>query len=109
MEVSKCRQVLCVHGVCFHELGTDRASPTTINTGKFGKTVTSYNSRQLFPSGRKLFQGLHLPIGNLIAQGVVDIYNHRLQTFIVKMYKALELSNAIYGEHILYLRTAPYP
>lgn len=65
--------------------------------------------RQLFPSGRKLFQGLHLPIGNLIAQGVADNYNHGLQALIVNMYEALDLSNVIYGERTLYLRTEPYP
>lgn len=73
------------------------------------KLSPDITGRQLFPSGRMLFQGLHLPVGNLITQGVVDIYNYGLQTFFVKMYKALDFSNAIYGEHILYLRTAPCP
>lgn len=80
-----------------------------INKKRFGKLSPDITGKQLFPAGRKLFQGLYLPIHNLIAYGVADISNHGLQIFLVKMYKALDISNAIYGEHRLYLRTALWP
>lgn len=80
------------------------AVPTTVNKKRRGKLSPDITGKQLFPPGRKLFQGLYLPIHNLIAYGIADVYNHGLQTFLVRMYKALDIS--IYGEHILYLRTA---